>query len=126
VFLNACSTSKQSASYEPPGFPNQWIHGQGALAVMATLCPVPDYFAHTFARKFYDVLLGALAKPDAPGSARNRYVAEALLQTRRYFMETYNNPLGLAYVLYAYKGAHVLADFAPLGVTPLLPDEKCL
>jgi len=118
VFLNACGTCQQSASYEPPGFPIQWIRGQGALAVVATLCPVPDYFAHAFARKFYDILLGALANPEAVGSARNRYLAEALLQTRRYFMETYNNPLGFAYVLYAYKGAHVLADFAPVGVAP--------
>ena len=118
VFLNACGTGEQSDSYEPPGFPDKWIRGQGALAVVATLCPVPDYFAHAFALKFYEILLDALYNPESPQSVRNRYVGEALLQTRRYFIETYNNPLGLAYVLYAYKGVHVLADFAPVGVAP--------
>ena len=115
VFLNACGTAQQSPSYEPPGFPKKWIWNQSALAVIATLCPVPDYFAHAFAMQFYDTLFKALTeankpKPD-PNVARNCYIAEALLATRRHFMEQYNNPLGLAYVIYAMKKARVLADF---------------
>jgi len=127
VFLNACSTGQLGAAFEPPGFPKQWIDGQGALAVIATLCPVPDYFAHAFALKFYETLFSALLRPEAlleegdedadqvARDVRNRYVAEALLTTRRYFMEQHNNPLGLAYVLYGVKGAHILADFLPGG-----------
>src|SRR4029453_8357347 len=104
VFLNACGTGEQSDSYEPPGFPAQWIGNLSALAVVATLCPVPDYFAHAFALKFYDFLFQATLNSNALENNRNRYVSEALLATRRHFMqEPYNNPLGLAYVLYAFK-----------------------
>jgi hypothetical protein len=119
VFLNACGTSQPSDSHEPPGFPGTWIQSQGALAVVATLCPVPDYFAYAFARKFYETLREALEAPEGSPALRNRYVAEAFLATRRYFMEEpYNNPLGLAYVLYATPGAYVLADFLPAGGAP--------
>jgi hypothetical protein len=107
VFLNACGAAGQSPSHEPPGFPRLWVHNRGALAVVATLCPVPDRFAHAFARRFYEALFRAEARPPL--------LAEALLETRRHFLETYNNPLGLAYVLYAMQGARVLADFAPPG-----------
>ena len=43
------------------------------------------------------------ANPQAP--VVERYLAKALLETRRYFMERCDNPLGLAYVLYAVKDA---------------------
>ncbi len=112
VFLNACGTFNQNNSHEPPGFPSSWINSQGALAVIGTICPVPDYFAYAFARKFYEVLFKAIANQEI---VRECYLSEALLTTRRYFMETYNNPLGLAYVLYAVDGAHVLADFVQTG-----------
>ena len=113
VFLNACGTAQQSQSYEPPGFPDKWIKCQGALAVVATICPVPDYFAFAFASKFYEILFEAINSSEP---VRNQYVAEALLATRRYFMDEYNNPLGLAYVLYAIKEARIQNDFAPIGV----------
>jgi hypothetical protein len=103
VFLNACGTGQQGPSAEPPGFPKSWISENAAVAVVATLCPVPDLFAHAFARKFYHNLFKSLDDPNAP--VRERYLSEALLETRRYFMEECGNPLGLAYVLYAVKDA---------------------
>jgi hypothetical protein len=103
VFLNACGTGQQSATAEPPGFPDTWISQREAVAVVATLCPVPDLFAHAFARKFYQTLFKSVADPAAP--ERERYRSEALLETLRNFMEKCNNPLGLAYVLYAVKDA---------------------
>lgn len=110
VFLNACGTAELAGAFERPGFPDKWIRKQGALAVLATLCPVPDYFAHAFARKFYEFLREGLQ--DTTGVHRRyRYLAETLLATRRYFMEEFNNPLGLAYTLYAMRGAHIEADF---------------
>jgi CHAT domain len=109
VFLNACGTGQQDDSGEPPGFPDAWI-GFGAVAVIATICPVPDRFALAFADKFYEFLFRGA---DHPGADRFRYVAEALLATRRHFMEEYDNPLGLAYVLYARMGAHVRCDGPP-------------
>ncbi len=96
VFLNACGTGRRGDGYEPPGQPDLWITYRGALAVVVTLCPVPDAFAAAFARKFYETLFGGTPN-----------VAEAFLAARRYFMEAHNNPLGLAYVLYAHPGAHV-------------------
>lgn len=103
VFLNACGTGQQGNTDEPPGFPESWISNRGAVAVVATLCPVPDLFAHAFARKFYTILFRSVADPQA--LVRDRYLAEALLETRRYFMQECGNPLGLAYVLYAVKDA---------------------
>lgn len=115
VFLNACGTAKPSPKQRPPGFPLTWIRNQSALAVVVTLCPVPDYFAHKFASKFYEILSDAVAHPDTPVGRRNRYVAEALLLTRCHFMEQYNNPLGLAYVLHGMRNVHVEASFLAPG-----------
>lgn len=44
--------------------------------------------------------------------------SSALLETRRHFLTAYNNPLGLAYVLYAMQGARILPDFTPAGAEP--------
>jgi hypothetical protein len=115
VFLNACGTGQVSPKQRPPGFPLMWIKNQGALAVLVTLCPVPDYFAHKFASRFYEILTDAMARPDTRVGRRNRYVAEALLLTRRYFMKRYNNPLGLAYLLYGTRDVHVEASFPSPG-----------
>jgi hypothetical protein len=106
VFLNACGSGLPHTPGKPPGFPNVWIQF-GALAVIATLCPVPDAFAHAFADYFYGLLF---PNREAPGTDRYRYLADALWATRCHFMEKYNNPLGLAYVLYARRGAEVLSE----------------
>ena len=103
VFLNACGTGEQGQNAEPPGFPENWISKRGALGVVATLCTVPDLFAHAFARKFYKTLFESVANAKAP--MRERYLAEALLETRRFFMTECRNPLGLAYVLYSVRDA---------------------
>jgi hypothetical protein len=113
VFLNACGSGQQSSAHEPPGFPRLWIRDRGALAVVATLCPVPDQFAHAFARAFYERLFATAAD-----RARPRPLAQVLLDTRRYFLEEFNNPLGLAYVLYAMQGARVLTEFPAAGGLP--------
>jgi hypothetical protein len=115
VFLNACGSGQATAGHRPPGFPITWMQNQGALAVLVTLCPVPDYFAHRFASKFYEILSKALARPETCAGRRNRYVAMALLLTRRYFMKRYANPLGLAYVLYGMKDVYVEAGAAGHG-----------
>jgi hypothetical protein len=110
VFLNACGTAQPSASGDPPAFPETWLRF-GATAVIATLCPVPDRFAHAFAVQFYEFLSQGIENPTA---SRHCYLAEALLATRRHFMQPpYNNPLGLAYVLYARHGAHILPEGPP-------------
>ena len=67
----------------------------------------PPQFQTEAMVKFFFCDQGAL------GDARQaldelRAHAEALLETRRYFMEEYNNPLGLAYVLYARKETQVV------------------
>jgi hypothetical protein len=117
VFLNACSTTTASAG-EPPRFVQNWIEKQGANAVVATLSPVPDYFGYAFARKFYDLLFDAIQNPNDPQKHVYSYLAEALLATRIYFMEKYNNPLGLAYILYAVEGAQLSIPSRPIGSTP--------
>ena len=109
VFLNACDSGGQGDSHEPPGFPNKWIECHKASAVIVTLCEIPDYFAYAFAEKFYENLFKGIN--DQENFHRLSYISEALLETRRYFMKKHNNPLGLAYMLYAIDGAYVSSDY---------------
>jgi CHAT domain-containing protein len=91
VFLNACQASGRPDPIRATfNLPRKFVL-RGAGAVVATACPVPDLFAATFARRFYEVFLG----PGRPLS-----IGEALRRTRREFLERHNNPLGLAYGLY--------------------------
>lgn len=93
VFLNACASSKQDKQEQFPELPAEWIEWQGAKAVIATICDVPDVFAFAFALKLYQNLFSP--------KQENIRLDEALLKTRRYFMDKFNNPMGLAYELYA-------------------------
>lgn len=100
VFLNACKTaSNLDALLEGVSFPRAFIHW-GASAVIATACDIPDSFAEAFASKFYDYLTdrqnGDLIS-----------ISDCLNRTRRYFIEEYQNPLGLAYLLYANNDVSV-------------------
>ena len=111
VFLNACRGIPSAQPFQPPPFATTWINDRGALAVISAVCPVPDYFAHAFALKYYDYLFGSSVATFA-GSPVKGSLAGALLATRRYFMETHRNPLGLAYILYASPGAHLCSTVA--------------
>jgi hypothetical protein len=106
VFLNACRSVQTAQPFQPPPFATSWINDRGALAVVSAVCPVPDYFAHAFALKYYDYLFGDAAATFG-GTPVKGSLAGALLATRRYFMEVHNNPLGLAYILYASPGAYI-------------------
>jgi len=94
VFLNACGSATPGHLLQNTGFPFDML-GFGAAGVIATACTVPDHFAASFAAEFYRRLL---AKPIAHTPL---YISEILWQTRRYFLDKYNNPLGLAYSLHA-------------------------
>ncbi len=93
IFLNACRTMTNPEHLsQGESFPRSFLK-LGAGAVIATACDIPDIFAVAFARKFYELFLG---DPPTPAS-------DALRKTRQYFIEHYNNPLGLAYGLYAHN-----------------------
>jgi hypothetical protein len=92
VFLNGCSTGN-----EPPLQTRNLVSlflDLGARGVVATECTMPDVFAAPFAAEFYRRFF-TRSNGGPPG------LGEALLATRRHFLENYNNPLGLAYTLYA-------------------------
>jgi hypothetical protein len=93
-FVNACESSTPGHIMQKLDFPNSLLHW-GAGGVIATYAIMPDTFASAFAAEFYRRLF---AKPSTNDHV---YVGEALLETRRYFWETYKNPLGLAYGFYA-------------------------
>ncbi len=93
-FLNACESATPGHIMHKLSFPTGFL-GLGASGVIATACIMPDNFASAFATEFYRRLL---TKPSATDSV---YVGDALLETRLHFWEKYNNPLGLAYGLYA-------------------------
>jgi len=89
VFLNACRSGGASdATGITFNLPNAFFKC-GAAAIIATACPVPDLFAASFARVFYQKFLKDMLT-----------IGKALQETRRYFIEKHNNPLGLAYGLY--------------------------
>jgi hypothetical protein len=94
VFLNACGSATHGHLLQTSSFPNEVLNF-GAAGVIATACTIPDNFASRFASEFYHRLL---TKPAADVPI---YISQTLLETRRYFLETSNNPLGLAYGLYA-------------------------
>jgi hypothetical protein len=85
VVLNMCESAQRS-----PLLSESFVHfflDRGAAAVLGTECPMTVQFAHPFAEAFLEALL------------RGDEVGEALLRSRRKFMEV-KNPLGLAYTLY--------------------------
>jgi len=94
VFLNACQTMTSPEQLgQEESFPGSFL-GLGAGAVIATACDVPDLFAVEFAHKFYEIFLDRDHCPTA---------GDALRQTRKFFIDHYNNPLGLAYGLYGHN-----------------------
>jgi len=106
VFLNACRDLSVQSEFQPAPFATAWIDC-GAQAVISAVCPVPDFFAHAFALKYYDFLFGREQATYA-GEPVAGSLASSLLATRRYFMERHRNPLGLAYVLYAPPRARLI------------------
>ena len=90
IFLNACQSAGGFDDLRKTfNLPKEFIQ-RGAAAVIATACPVPDLFAAAFAQQFYKYFIN-----------QKMMIGEALCETRRYFLEEYNNPLGLAYGLYS-------------------------
>jgi hypothetical protein len=97
VFLNACESGTPLHLLQSVRFPRELINF-GAGGVIATSCTVPDNFASAFAAQFYQRLLSM------PSSKKRiAHIGEALFQTRLFFLEERNNPLGLAYSLYTYS-----------------------
>jgi hypothetical protein len=113
IFLNACQSAGGVDELRKTfNLPNKFIQ-YGAAAVIATACPMPDVFAAAFAKVFYDFFIG-----------KKMLIGRALCETRRYFLEKYNNPLGLAYGLYSphdYQIAQIpaLQAIAKLTKTPV-------
>jgi hypothetical protein len=96
VFLNACRTmTNPEQLLQGESFPRSFLK-LGAGAVIATACDMPDLFAVAFAHKFYEVFLDRRHRQSPTAS-------DALRQARQFFIDQYNNPLGLAYGLYAYN-----------------------
>jgi len=108
VFLNACQAAGGPDSLRKVfNLPRKFVE-RGAGAVVATVCPIPDYFAAAFARQFYRLFLGH------PGMR----IGEALRMTRWHFLQQHNNPLGLAYGL--YSPAHYRVAEAPAAMEETL------
>ncbi|MBM7845944.1 CHAT domain-containing protein [Herpetosiphon giganteus] len=111
IFVNACETQNLGHLLQTISLPSAFLNFR-AGSVIATACTMPDVFASEFARVFYQLLLAG-PNPSREVHAildaaelnveiyRLEYLAEVLLATRLYFLKHYNNPLGLAYGLYA-------------------------
>ncbi|PAX47908.1 CHAT domain-containing protein, partial [Brunnivagina elsteri] len=80
IFLNACQSAGGVDELRKTfNLPNKFIQ-YGAAAVIATACPMPDVFAAAFAKVFYEFFIG-----------KKMLIGKALCETRRYFLENYNN-----------------------------------
>ncbi|MEC4815574.1 MAG: CHAT domain-containing protein [Scytonema sp. PMC 1069.18] len=105
VFLNACqSAGGTDALRKTFNLPQMFIK-RGAEAVIATACPVSDRFAAAFAQQFYTYFI-----------QKQMTIGQALQATRKYFIEEYNNPLGLAYGLYSPAYYRLTQPLATVGV----------
>jgi hypothetical protein len=105
IFLNACQSAGGVDELRKTfNLPEKFIQ-HGAAAVIATACPVPDLFAAAFAKVFYNFFIG-----------EKMMIGKALYKTRRYFLEEYNNPLGLAYGLYSSPYYRIAQAPAGMGV----------
>ena len=87
IFLNACLTGQVDPRYTSSWAGKFWE--LGASGVLGADFSVPDWFASAFSDVLYQYLLYGLS------------IGEALIKARRQFWAEQNNPLGLAYALYA-------------------------
>jgi hypothetical protein len=115
VFMNACSSATAGHLLESANYPAGLLNF-GAGGVIATACAVPDTFAAEFGAEFYRRLLRLNDQPGTEAASpadqqdlATADVAQVLLETRLHFLENYNNPLGLAYLLFAHS--HQLIEF---------------
>ncbi len=99
-FLNACESATPAHVMHKVNFPTGFL-GMKASGVIATACTMPDKFAGAFATEFYRRLF------NKPSLSNLIYIGEALLETRLHFLNEYNNPLGLAYGLYALSDQQI-------------------
>jgi len=99
VFLNACGSATPGHLLQTLSFPTGVLNF-GAGGVIATACTIPDNFASAFASELYRRLLKHSEEEKSHHPVWSN-IGEALLETRLHFLEEYNNPLGLAYGLYA-------------------------
>jgi len=104
VFLNACQSATLGHLLETTSFPSEFLNF-GAGGVIAAACTIPDNFASAFATEFYRRLFDQATER---GSAN---IGEILLETRLHFLRKYNNPLGLAYGLFAFSHQKLHVDF---------------
>ena len=113
VFLNACGSATPGHLLQTLSFPSEMIRF-GAGGVIATACTMPDNFASAFGAEFVRRLLRLTERqlPYADGSdgAWSADIGEVLMQTRRHFLDQHNNPLGLAYGLYAVSEQELELD----------------
>jgi hypothetical protein len=109
IFLNACESQTIGHLLESSNFPEGFLRFR-ASGVIATACTIPDRFANAFATEFYRRLLRLDEETQDRTASTTSNVGEALLETRLHFLNEYNNPLGLAYGLYALSNQRLLLE----------------
>jgi hypothetical protein len=93
-----------SSSYEFQHF--LWVDTlleSGASGVVTTSYHIPDPLAASLASILYEYLVSGLS------------VGDALLETRRYLLDEYQNPLGLAYTLYVHPDQQLFYSQEPMS-----------
>jgi hypothetical protein len=93
VFLNACETGLRNP-LQTLDFVSLFL-SIGARGVIVTEADIPDRFAAQFVKHFYQSFL------------EGEGIGHCLLETRRHFLEEYDNPLGLIYGFYGDPSLHI-------------------
>jgi hypothetical protein len=86
VFINACESADLTPLFYTGFVP--YFLSRGARGVIGTQSKTPGLFAIRFAESFFDRLFDA------------QPIGEAMLATRREFLDRYRNPLGLLYAVH--------------------------
>jgi hypothetical protein len=93
VLLNGCETGTQGVARTTANSLPGIFLDRGASVVIATEAPIWDQFGLGFANKLVSLL------------AAGESVGDALLLSRKYFLDYAKNPLGLVYSLYGNSSA---------------------
>ena len=96
VFLNCCQLTKMNSIFYE-GFAATFLN-HDAIAVIGPHIEIPTVFARDFAKAFFEEFFQG---------GRDRSIGHVLLKLRRQFLDTHENPLGLAYLLYSGADSYV-------------------
>ena len=94
IFLNTCGSAR-ICPFGVISFPEFFLKHNHSIGFLGTEINIPDTFASNFTKIFYYFFLQGYS------------LGEALYKTKWFFIEKYNNPLGILYTIYGNPNIRV-------------------